>query len=108
MSIKFESFKQMIREANTAPELLSVDWIGFAMEKASKVKMTLEQRMFYEMTMARIATIIYAREEEKRLFKKQIEKIVMEKAGKKLKERGVDWQIISEATGLSVKEIEKL
>jgi len=92
---------ETIQEANQLPQFLTEDWIEQAMSKLDKSKMSSEQRMNYEMMMAKNASIIEILKEEE---KKQI----AQNTASKLKEKGVEASIISESTGLSIEDIEKL
>jgi len=92
---------QNIQEGNGLPNFLSEDWIEKAIEKLDRSKMTSEQRMHFEMSLAKQASIVeMLKEDEKRRIK--IDTAI------KLKENGVSAQIISESTGLPLEEIEKL
>jgi len=88
---------ERIQQEDQLPKFLSEDWIEQAMEKLDKSKMSSEQRMQYEMMMARNASIIEILKDEE---KKQI--------AKKLKEKGVEVSVISESVGLPIEDIEKL
>ena len=125
-----------IKGADQLPKFLTEDWIEQAMKKLDKSLMTPEQRMHYEMMMAKNGSIIQMMQEEKQQITEEVTKEVTEevtkevtkevteevtkevtkevarktaiKTAKKLKERGIGLSIISEATGLTSKEIENL
>jgi len=82
------------------------------MNKLDKSQMTPDQRMHYEMMMAKNASIIAMMKEEKeQMAKDVVEQAVKKKAietAKNLKELGVKYEIISKSTGLSVEEIKEL
>ena len=123
---------ETITGADQLPKFITEDWIDQAMKKLDKSKMTPDQRMHYEMMMARNAAIAQQHKKMTEKAKKEgMEKGIekgMEKgikvgekkgekkgerkkaveAAKKLKAFGVEIKIIAEATGLSAKEIEAL
>lgn len=90
-----------IKGVDQLPKFLTEDWIEQAMKKLDKSKMTPDQRMHYEMMLAKNATIIEMLKEDE---KKQIAK----KTAKSLKESGVNLEVISKSTGLTKKEIENI
>ena len=105
------------------PKTLTEDWIEQAVKKVDKSQMTLEQRMHFEMMLARNASIIEMRKEEQKRFEEETKKRIEEEANKKLteekrrnalttakkfKELGVDITIISETTDLTEEEIQAL
>jgi len=130
-----KNLETIIKEANLPP-FLSEDWIEQALLKLDKVQMTPQQRMFFEMTMAKQASMLEMKQaEDKRLAKKAIKKGLkqgikqgIEQGMKqgieqglvegtqkatneiaiKMKEKGMDVSIISELTGLTIETIEKL
>jgi len=55
-----------IKGADQLPKFLTEDWIKQAMDKLDKSQMTSDQRMNYEMMMAKNATIIEMLKEEER------------------------------------------
>lgn len=95
---------ETIKGADQLPKFLTEDWIDQAMKKLDKSQMTAEQRMNYEMMMARNASIIQMQNDEK---KKAAEEAIIE-AAIKLKESGVDIKIIAQSTGLTEKQVEEL
>lgn len=135
---------EIIEKMKELPEVLSEGWIQKAIEKFDKSKMTAEQRMQFEMMLARNGSIIQMQEAEQKRQeeeRKQIEeeneralkaaveeneialKAAVEEKEREIEERekqntlktakafklsGVDNSIISEATGLSLEEIEEL
>jgi len=100
---------EQIQGLDELPKTLSDDWIEQAIEKLDKSKMTPDQRMNYEIMMARNASIIeILKEQEKKQVVEETEKRKSLETAKKFKELGVDIQIIIEATGLSREEVEKL
>jgi len=90
-----------IKGADQLPKFLTEDWIKQAMDKLDKSQMTPDQRMNYEMMMAKNATIIEILKEDER-------KQIAMKTAKNLKELGVEISVISKSTGLTEKEIEGL
>lgn len=114
------------------PKVLSEDWIKQAMTKVDQSKMTPEQRMQFEMVLAKNASIVYMMKEEKKQAveeaQKAAQKIIQEaqktaqeaqktaqEAARKAREMaknfrnlGVDISTIGKATGLSEKEIKAL
>ena len=95
---------ETIKGADQLPKFLTEDWIEQAMNKLDKSQMTAEQRMNYEMMMARNASIIEMRKEKRR---KDERKTKLEIA-KNLKDSGVEIGIIVQSTGLTEKEVEEL
>ena len=89
-----------IKGIDQLPKFLTEDWIEQAMEKLDKSQMTPDQRMHYEMMMARNASIIAMLKDEK--------KQITIKTAKNLKEMGVQYEVIAKATGLTIEEIENL
>jgi len=94
-----------IKGVDQLPKFLTEDWIKQAMDKLDKSQMTPDQRMNYEMMMAKNATIIEMLKEKER---QHIAKKTAKQMAKKLKELDVEISIISKSTGLSEKEIEAL
>ena len=105
-----------IQSAKVKPFFLSEEWIDRTLKKLDKTKMTREQRMFYEMTLAKNASIREMQEDhDERLIKKVTKELTKEVTkentitfAKKLKEKGMPLEEISEITGLTFEEIEKL
>ncbi len=117
-----------IEGADQLPKFLTEDWIEQAMKKLDKSKMTSEQRMHYEMMMARNASIISMMQEEKRKMAeevieevtekvieevtekvtKQVSKDVVKKMAKEMKENGEPIDKIAKYTSLTFEEIENL
>ena len=101
-----------IQNSNQLPHFLSEDWIDQAIKKLDRSKMTPEQRMHFEMSLAKQASIMEMLKEEKERERAQAIEEGKEKANKitakKLKDNGVDFQIISKSTGLTIEEIENL
>ena len=58
-----------IKGLDELPKVLTDDWIEQAIKKVDKSQMTPEQRMHYEMMLARNASIIEMRKEEERQTK---------------------------------------
>lgn len=102
--IYFMKNHEIIEKMKELPEVLSEGWIQKAIEKFDKSKMTVEQRMNFEMMLAKNASIIQMQEEE---MKREIEES-SKKTATKLKANGVDNLIIAKATGLSIEEIKEL
>ncbi len=69
---------ETIKGADQLPKFLTEDWIEQAMEKLDKSQMTPDQRMHYEMMMARNASIIQMREDEKQQMTEEVTKEVIE------------------------------
>jgi len=103
---------ESVKESDKFPEFYKEDWIARTLKKLDKSQMTPDQRMQYEITMARNASIDeMRREEEERIrqeAKEETKKEVQKEMAKKLKDLGAEMQIIIEATGLSEEEIEAL
>jgi len=106
-----------IKGVDQLPKFLTEDWIEQAMKKLDKSQMTPDQRMHYEMMMAKNATIIeMLKEEERQKVAKEAAAKAATKAAKEtakataknLKEMGVKFEIISKSTGLTKEEIESL
>jgi len=101
-----------IKGVDQLPKFLTEDWIEQAMNKLDKSQMTPDQRMHYEMMMAKNASIIaMLKEEKEKMTKDIVEEAVKQKAietAKNFKELGVEFEVISKATGLTVEEIESL
>ncbi|MEO1629076.1 MAG: Rpn family recombination-promoting nuclease/putative transposase [Bacteroidota bacterium] len=90
-----------IKGLEQLPEFLTEDWIEQAITKVDKSQMTPEQRMHFEMMLAKNASMIeILKEEEKR-------RIIQETA-RKLKTKGLSMDDIVDVTGLSKEEIENL
>lgn len=96
---------ETIEGADQLPKFLTEDWIEQAIEKLDKSKMSSDQRMQYEMMMARNASIIEILKEQE---KEEVAKETIQKTAQKLKKLGVATKIIVESTGLTSKEIEQL
>lgn len=90
-----------IKGVDQLPKFLTEDWIEQAMKKLDKSQMTPDQRMHYEMMLAKNATIIEMLKEDE---KKQIAK----ETATKMKSKGISNSDIQEITGLTLKEIESL
>ena len=94
-----------IKGADQLPKFLTEDWIKQAMDKLDKSQMTPDQRMNYEMMMAKNATIIEMLKEEER---KQIAKEANKETARKMKIKGMSDSDIQELTNLTLKEIQNL
>jgi len=81
------------------PKFISEDWIEHAM-KLDKSQMTPEQRMHFEMMLAKAGSIVSMQKEEKRQAKKEM--------AKKMKTKGISNSDIQELTDLTIEEIENL
>jgi len=98
-----------IKGVDQLPKFLIEDWIKQTMDKLDKSQMTSDQRMQYEMMMAKNATIIeMLKEQERQQIASETAKETARETAKKLKELGTNIEIISKATGLTLEEIEKL
>jgi len=74
-----------------------------------KSQMTPDQRMHYEMMLAKNATIIeMLKEDERQKVAKEAASKAAKETAKNLKEMGVKFEIISKSTGLTKEEIENL
>lgn len=71
--VYFMKNQEIIDQINTLPKVLSEDWIEQAMNKLDKSRMDPEQRMHFEMMLARNASILQMREEEKKQATREIE-----------------------------------
>ena len=119
---------EKILESSQLPPFLSEDWIDQAIKKLDRSKMTPEQRMFFEMTKAKQASIMEMLKEER---KRDREEAILEgeaqgrlegkREGKlegKLEERKalakemmvnqISLEKISKITGFSIEEIKNL
>ncbi len=100
--------QEIINKIGELPEFLSEDWIEKAMKKLDKSLMTPDQRMHFEMLLAKNATIM-AMEEDKR--QKEIEESRMKEKKEialQMKKEGEPMIKIQRYTGLSTDEIEAL
>ncbi len=97
---------------NELPTSLSEDWLDKITEKIDKSTMTSEQRMYFEMFLAKNVSRIEMLKEEIRqeIAKEQArgEKNANRNIAKKLKKYDIAYDILSKATGLSIEEIEAL
>ena len=75
--------QEIINELKQLPKFLSEDWIEKAIDKLDKSRMTPEQRMHFEMMLAKNASIIEMEKEERRIAIKEAE----EKARKEAEEK---------------------
>lgn len=119
---------EKILESKQLPHFLSEDWIDEAIKKLDRSKMTPEQRMHFEMTLAKQASMIEMFKEEKKRLREEVKAEVKEEVkaevkeevkaegieegvritAQKMKKRGIGFPVISEVTGLSIEEIENL
>ena len=104
--------QEIIEGLAQLPKFLTEDWIDQAMNKLDKSKMTPEQRMHFEMMLAKNGSILSMMEEEKRNLKEEVTKEVTKKRAeelaKKMKSNGESIEKIIEYTKLTIEEIEKL
>jgi len=108
-----------IKGLDKLPKKLSLEWIEQAM-KIDRSQMTPDQRMHFNMMLAKNASIVYMIEEEKqqaiediteKVTKEVTEKVVKEfavKTAKTMKKNGEPIDKIVEYSGLSKEEIEAL
>jgi len=98
-----------IKGVDQLPKFLTEDWIEQAMKKLDKSQMTPDQRMHYEMMLAKNATIIEILKEDER---KKVAEEAATKAAKetamKMKAKGMSNTDIQELTNLTIEEIESL
>jgi len=98
-----------IKGVDQLPKFLTEDWIEQAMKKLDKSQMTPDQRMHYEMMLAKNATIIEILKEDER---KKVAEEAATKAAKetamKMKVKGMSNTDIQELTNLTIEEIESL
>jgi len=97
-----------IQDSNQLPHFLSEDWIDQAIKKLDRSKMTPEQRMHFEMSLAKQASIMEMLKEEIKEEKRKERENANKETAKKMKDKGIDISLISEITDLSIEEIEKL
>lgn len=98
-----------IKGADQLPKFLTEDWIEQAMEKLDKSKMTAEQRMQYEMMMAKNASIIeMLKEEERQRIATETAKQTAKQMARKMKKAGEPIEKIIQYTDLTIEEIENL
>jgi predicted transposase/invertase (TIGR01784 family) len=114
-----KNLQQLIEEADL-PKTLSEDWIKIAMERLDESNLSPEDRMAYEMMMARNASLIAERkledlelteqvtEQVKEQVTEQVTEQVRLKHAKEMKEAGIDFNVIAKITGFTVEEIELL
>lgn len=57
---------ERIKGMSELPKVLSEEWLEHAINKVDKNQMTLEERMIWEMTLARNASILYMEEEQRK------------------------------------------
>ena len=94
-----------IKGVDQLPKFLTEDWIEQAMKKLDKSQMTPDQRMHYEMMLAKNASIIEILKEEER---QAVAQETARATAKKMKNKGISNSDIQEFTGLSLKEIKEL
>jgi predicted transposase/invertase (TIGR01784 family) len=94
-----------IKGVDQLPKFLTEDWIEQAMKKLDKSQMTPDQRMHYEMMLAKNATIIEMLKEDE---KQRIAKEANMETAKKMKAKGISNIDIQELTNLTIEEIENL
>ncbi len=94
-----------IKGVDQLPKFLTEDWIEQAMKKLDKSQMTPDQRMHYEMMLAKNATIIEILKENER---KKIAKETAKETAKKMKAKGMSDTDIQEFTNLTIEEIKNL
>lgn len=121
-----------IKGLDELPEELTDDWVQQALQKVDRSQMTAEQRSFFEMTLARNASIIWMRKYEREQDRKEARaegriegkaegriegkaegkaETIVEmnlKTAKKMKEEDINLEIIARITGLTIAEIEAL
>ena len=117
-----------IKGLDQLPKFLTEDWIEQALEKVDKSQMTPEQRMHWEMMLAKNGSIIQMRREEKERYAEELKAEltkevtaevtkevtaevtaeVTKATAKKMKIKGMSNSDIQELTGLTIQEIEEL
>ncbi len=109
-----------IKDSKQLPEFAQEDWIAQALKKVDKSKMTSEQRMWFEMSMAKKGSILEMQREErerqraegraegKAEGKVEGEKRKATEAARAMKKDEMPTDKIALYTGLSVEEIEQL
>ncbi len=97
-----------IKGADQLPKFLTEDWIEQAMKKLDKSQMTPDQRMHYEMMMARNASIIEMIKDEKQKIADKAAKETAKNTAKHMKEAGEPIEKIIQYTNLTIEEIESL
>lgn len=104
--------QELLEKFEELPKELSEDWIEQAIQKLDKSRMTTEQRMHYEMMMAKNASILeiekLEREQELAEVDKKADKRARVETALNLIKLGLEIDKISEATGLSIDEIKRL
>ena len=90
-----------IKGVDQLPKFLTEDWIEQAMQKLDKSQMTPDQRMHYEMMLAKNATII-------EMLKEDEKKQIVKETAKAMKDDGEPVEKIMKYTKLSKEEIESL
>ena len=97
-----------IQNSNQLPHFLSEDWIDQAIKKLDRSKMTPEQRMHFEMSLAKQASIMEMLKEEKKK-EREIAKLEERKTlAKEMIANQIPLDKISKITGFSIEEIETL
>jgi len=94
-----------IKGLDELPKILTEDWIKQAIKKVDRSQMTPDQRMHFEMMLARNASIIEMLKEKER---QQLIKETTKATARKMKAKGMSDADIQELTGLTLKEIERL
>jgi len=100
--------QEIINKIGELPKFLSEDWIEKAIQKLDKSRMTPDQRMHFEMLLAKNASIIEMEKEERQ---REIEEAEINKAkqvARELKENGISIELIAKSTGLTSEQIEEL
>lgn len=97
-----------IKGLDELPKFLTEDWIEQAMNKVDKSQMTPEQRMFFEMMLAKNGSIIAMMEKEKEELKEEGAHQAMLQMAKQMKQAGESIEKIMKYTNLAEEEIEKL
>jgi len=101
-----------IKGLDQLPKFLTEDWIEQAMSKVDKSQMTPDQRMHFEMMLAKNGSIIQMMQEEKQQIAEEAKeeglKEGLKETARKMKAKGMSNSDIQELTDLSLEEIDNL
>ncbi|MEN0005469.1 MAG: PD-(D/E)XK nuclease family transposase [Bacteroidota bacterium] len=96
-----------IKGLDELPKFLTEDWIQQAKSKVDKSQMTPEQRMHFEMMLARNGSIIQMRQEERRQMREELVQEVREEVVQEMREevaQEVREEVVQEVREEAVKE----
>ncbi len=99
---------EIIEKMKELPEVLSEGWIEKALQKFDKSKMTADQRMHFEMMLARNGSIIEMQEAEGKRIKEEKERAIKAAVEEKEREIEAKEREIKAAVEEKEREIEKI